>query len=411
MTSANAAAAPVRDRIVTLDVLRGVAVGGILLANVTVFFGLFVMPPERAAALPTTALDHGVAWVEHVFVEGKFYSIFSLLFGIGFGVQLSRGGDAAVSRFRRRVRILLAIGAVHAFFIWAGDILMLYALLGLTMPWFARKSTSALLRWSVGLLAVPTSLYLVGVAIWAVVGSGSPGAPGGGPNVPPEILARIAGMGTGGLADVFVGNLVLLAGRWMDLFASVRFPKVLGMFVLGLAVVRLGIALDPAAHRDTLIRWRRIGWLVGLPCNVISVWASSQWAYLPPSLGGLIGVAGQAIGFPLLAIGYASTVALAVSRGNRVLAHFAPVGRMALTNYLMHSVICVVLAYGYGFGLWWHIGAAKATAVALAIVAVQIPLSRWWLSRYAYGPMEWVWRRLTYGQPLALRRAASVPAD
>jgi uncharacterized protein len=88
-----------------------------------------------------------------------------------------------------------------------------------------------------------------------------------------------------------------------------------------------------------------------------------------------------------------------------VLAHFAPVGRMALTNYLTHSLVCVVLSYGFGFGLWWRIGAAQAMAIALAIVAVQIPLSRWWLARYEQGPMEWVWRRLTYRQALPLRRA------
>jgi uncharacterized protein len=399
-----ATSAPVRDRIVTLDVLRGVAVGGILLANVLVFFGIFLISPERAAALPTAAFDRVAAFLERVLIEGKFYSVFSLLFGIGFGVQLSRGGAAAVPRFRRRLRILLAIGAVHAVFLWAGDILMLYALLGFTMPWFARRPDRVLVRWTMGLLAIPTVLYVIGIGIWAIVGSGPPAVVTGGPSVPPEILARIAGVGTGGVGEAFIGNLVLLSGRWIDLFATVRFPKVLGMFVLGLVLARRGVALDPGAHRETLIRWRRIGWLIGLPCNVLGAWAFSQWAYVPPSLGGLVGVASQAVGIPLLAIGYASTVALAVARGRRLLAHFAPVGRMALTNYLSHSVICVVLAYGFGFGLWWRIGASTAIAIALAIVAVQIPLSRWWLARYSYGPMEWVWRRLTYGQPLPLRR-------
>jgi hypothetical protein len=112
---------PVHERIPALDVLRGVAVAGILLANVQVFFGLTFIPPERAAALPTAAADHVAEFLEHVFIDGKFYSIFSLLFGIGFGVQLSRGGRAALPRFKRRLRILLGIGAIHAFVIWAGD--------------------------------------------------------------------------------------------------------------------------------------------------------------------------------------------------------------------------------------------------------------------------------------------------
>ena len=161
---------PARDRLVALDVLRGVAVGGILLANTFVFFGLFSIPPERAAAFSSHGLDRVVEFLEHVLVEGKFYSIFSLLFGIGFGVQLARGGDAAVARFRRRLRVLLLIGAVHALLIWAGDILLLYALLGFTMPWFARTDARSPAEVDVGLLATPTVLYVVAVIAWRLAG-------------------------------------------------------------------------------------------------------------------------------------------------------------------------------------------------------------------------------------------------
>src|SRR6266508_6715495 len=104
--------APTTERIEALDVLRGVAVAGILLANVIVFFGIFAMPPERAAALPTASRDAVALFLDKVLVDGKFYSVFSLLFGIGFGLQLARGGEAALPRFRRRLRILLAIGAI-----------------------------------------------------------------------------------------------------------------------------------------------------------------------------------------------------------------------------------------------------------------------------------------------------------
>jgi len=398
-------AAPVTERVPALDVLRGVAVGGILLANVLVFFGLFVGPAELAAALSTARVDAVVLFVEKVLVDGKFYSVFSLLFGIGFGLQLARGGDAggALPRFKRRLRILLAIGAIHAVFIWAGDILMLYALLGFTLPWFARKSNRELLRWTVILLAVPTVLYVVVLAAWMLLASGAPPAQSGGGGPPPQILAFFEGMGRGGVKDAFLGNLVFLAGRWADLFVTMRFPKVLGMFVLGLWVVRAGMAQAPAEHRATLARWSALGWALGLPANVVAAWALHRWTYLPPSLGGLLGTVMQAIGVPMLALGYAATVTLLVVDGRRVLNVFTPVGRMALTNYLMHSVICVLLSYGFGLGLWWRIGATKAVLIAVAIIAVQIPLSAWWLSRYRYGPVEWVWRRLTYRQPLPLR--------
>ena len=390
---------PVSERIKALDVLRGVAVGGILFANVLVFFGLIFMPPDRIAALPTAAADRVAAFIERVFVDGKFYSLFSLLFGIGFGVQLARGGDAALPRFKRRLRILLGIGAIHAFFIWAGDILMLYALLGFTMPWFARKSNRELLRWTVILLAVPTALYIVALLAWTFAGSGAAAAPSSS-GMPAQMLAYFQAIGTGGIKDAFIGNLVFLGGRWADLFATVRFPKVLGMFVLGLWTVRTGLGLSPASHRDTLVRWRMLGWGIGLPANIVATWAFERWQYLPPSLGGLLGVVMQAVGIPLLALGYAATIALLVIDGRRFITVFAPVGRMALTNYLMHSVVCVVLSYGFGFGLWWRTGASRAMAIAAAIILVQIPLSAWWLSRVTFGPIEWVWRRLTYGRPI-----------
>src|SRR4026207_237913 len=199
-TAAGAAALPVRERIQALDVVRGVAVGGVLLANILVFFGLPFLPPDRVAAFPTAAADRVAVFLEHVFVDGKFYSVFSLLFGIGFGLQLARGGDAALPRFKRRLRILLAIGAVHAFFIWAGDILMLYALLGFTMPWFARKSNRELLRWTLILLAIPTALYVVAFAAWALSGpAASTGAPSA--TMPPQFLALFETIGSGGYRD------------------------------------------------------------------------------------------------------------------------------------------------------------------------------------------------------------------
>ncbi|MGB5081047.1 MAG: hypothetical protein WBO23_09935, partial [Burkholderiales bacterium] len=251
--------APTSERIEALDVLRGVAVGGILLANVLVFFGIFVLPADRAAALPTAARDAVALFLDKVFVDGKFYSIFSLLFGIGFGLQLARGGDAALPRFKRRLRILLAIGAIHAVLIWAGDILMLYALLGFTMPWFARKSNRELVRWVVILLAVPTALYLVALAAWTMLASGAPATqPDAG--MPATILAFFEAMGTGGVKDAFIGNLIFLAARWGDLIVTMRFPKVLGMFVVGLWAVRAGLAQAPANHRGTLVRWALLGW-------------------------------------------------------------------------------------------------------------------------------------------------------
>ena len=292
------------------------------------------------------------------------------------------------------MRILLAIGALHALLIWAGDILMLYALLGFTMPWFARRTDAALLKWTVGLLAVPTALYLVVFVIALLTGSASlsitmappaPAEPGNG--LPPDILQLLTAMGTGGVIDAFIGNLVYLVGRWMDLFVTVRFPKVLGMFVLGLWAVRQGIALDPAAHRATLVRWMRLGWAIGLPANLIGAWALSQWPYLPPSVGGLIGVVCQGIGFPLLAIGYATTITLLVVDGRRAIGVFRT-GRQDGADQLPFPLRRVRRAL-VRIRFWLvvaHRRRPPRSAIAVAIVAVQIPLSAWWLARYQFGP-------------------------
>jgi len=390
-------ALPVRERVLALDAVRGIAVGGILLANVMVFFGLTFLSREQVIALSPTFADHTALLFEHIFVDQKFYSIFSLLFGIGFGVQLARGGDAALPRFKRRLRILLVIGAIHAFLIWAGDILMLYALLGFTLPWFARKTDRELLRWSVIMFAIPAALYALAFLAVALVGGDAPPPSSG---VPAQIYKYFEAIGRGGFKDAFIGNLIFLAGRWADLFMTVRFPKVLGMFVLGLWTVRTGIALSPGEHRQILVRWRALGWTIGLPANIIAALMFERWQYLPPSAGGLVGTAMQGVGVPMLALGYAATVALLVLDVRRIVTAFAPMGRMALTNYLMHSLVCVTLSYGFGFGMWWRTGPAKAIGIAAIVILLQIPLSALWLSRFRYGPVEWVWRRLTYGHPI-----------
>jgi uncharacterized protein len=229
-------------------------------------------------------------------------------------------------------------------------------------------------------------------------GSAAHGDAGGG-GLPPVVFERLEAMGRGSAGDALIGNLVFFVGRWIDLVITVRFPKVLGMFVLGLWLVRRGIAASPEAHRHVLLAWTRIGLGVGLPASLLAVLAHERWPYFPPSTGGVLGVMLSGIGVPLLALGYASALTLLVVDGRRWVQPLAPVGRMALTNYVTHSVVCVILSYGFGFGLWWRVGAATAMAIALVIFAVQVPLSAWWLSRHDQGPLESLWRRWTYGAP------------
>lgn len=393
------------SRVVELDVLRGVAIFGILVANMVVTSGYFFLSLAERSALPTAAVDPATMFGIHALVEGKFYSIFSLLFGIGFGLQLQRAaaGEASFpAHFRRRMTGLLVIGLIHSLLLWAGDILLLYALLGFLLLPFRRLSDRALLRAAVICLALPVVVYLPMLAL----GAGQAMADGGAGQ---EEFFRIINDGLRGESWVgaFRANLYLLAGRWFDLFLSVRFPKVFGMFLLGLYLVRRGIGLTPGTDRPLLRRVVFLAVLVGLPANAAMAWLAEQEVYFPASGLGLLYTVVAAIGLPLLALGIAALVVLALGTptGQRWLVPVGAAGRMALTNYLTHSVVMTAIFYGWGLGWYGRVGPALTTVVAIGVCLVQVPLSRWWLDRHRFGPVEWLWRQGTYHRRLPLRRA------
>ena len=408
----NSAVVPVGqgERIEVLDVLRGAAIFGILIANMLVVSGYYFLAPDAQAALPTAAQDGVVVFLVHVFLEGKFYSIFSLLFGIGFAVQLGRAAGKEVAfpaLFRRRLAGLFLIGFVHAVFIWSGDILMLYALLGLLLVPFHRSSDRALLVGAVICLALPVAIYLLLLA----VGAGDPFAAmatatpeGEGPDIFATMLAGFRGANW---LDAWQSNLMMLAGRWVDLFISMRFPKVFGMFLLGLYVGRSGVGLRIDRDRGLLRRIAVLGVAIGVPANVVMARLQEMGVYLPASGLGLLQVVAASIGVPLLALGYAALLALVFSSaaGKRLVAPLGWAGRMALTNYLMHSVIMVTIFYGIGFGWFGRLGPSVTTGLALLICLVQVPLSAAWLTRFQFGPVEWLWRQFTYRRRMPLRRS------
>jgi uncharacterized protein len=393
-----------QERIHLLDVLRGVAIFGILLANVMIFSGYQFLSPAQAAALPGAAIDRVSQFLVHALVYGKFYSLFSLLFGIGVAVQMERAaarGAAFVPRFRRRLWALLGIGLAHALLLWSGDILTVYALMGFVMLLFLRLGDRALLGWAVGLLALPVAAYVVMIA--AAVPDPFAGLEGG---EGPSMLERVgAAFLAGDYASMLWGNTVLLVGRWVDLFITLRFPRVLGMFLLGFWLARRGVFRRAEAHLPLFRRWAWVGLLVALPANLVLAAMMQRVPYLPATWTGLVEVAAYALGVPLLCLGYVGALAL-VHRGRAggVLAPFAAVGKMALTNYLLQSAVCVAIFYGVGLGLYGSTGLTTALLIALVVFAFQVPLSALWLERFHYGPVEWVWRQATYGRRFPLRR-------
>ncbi|HET9275940.1 MAG TPA: DUF418 domain-containing protein [Gemmatimonadales bacterium] len=400
---------PAGERLELLDVLRGLAIGGILIGNMQWFSGYGMMPPALAGQAPL--LDRATHFLVHVLVEGKFYSIFSFLFGFGFALQMGRAerrGDPGATVFRRRLWWLLAIGLLHAWLLWAGDIVSVYAVMGFALLLFRRKPDKSLLTWAVVLTAVPVFTYALIYGLFQVF-------------VSPETMARfetgqveqwnqtVQSVRQSGWLEITTGfNLDYIVGRYLGLIFGMRLPKILAMFLLGLYACRAGILEDLPGHRPLIRRVLIWGLLVGLAGNVAMAALAGSESPFPPTPAGVAGVAAYAFSVPALALGIAALVATLWQRAawRRVLAALAPAGRMALTNYLLQSVVGVTLFYGYGFGLFGHLGAAAATLVALAIFLAQIVLSAVWLRYFAYGPVEWAWRQLTYRRRLGLLKPA-----
>jgi uncharacterized protein len=406
------------ERIVTLDVVRGFALLGVVIANVWLWFsGTFFLFPDIREQLVRPSLDALVYNGVGVFVSGKAVATFSFLFGLGFAVQMLRAeqrGLAIAPVYRRRLAVLLLFGAVHGFFLWYGDILLMYALLGFVLLLCRRRSDRALLASAAVLLvAVPIAMGAVPLVMSLL------GRP-----MPAPDLAAFAESGAAALAafqggaytQVFMENLKMLGYFYLTPKAAVWTLYSLGLFLLGLYAGRRRFFEDVEAHHEGFRRVARWGLGVGLACSLtycaMYVGFSPTQVAAVPRLA-LLNAALITFGTVPLAFGYIATATLLLQRAEwrRRLAPFAPVGRMALTNYLSQTVICLFVFYGYGAGLIGQVGSAAALVIALLVFAAQMAWSPWWLARFHFGPAEWLWRSLTYGrpQPMRVRRPVPVP--
>jgi uncharacterized protein len=397
------------ERIELIDVLRGLAVGGILIGNMQWFSAYGFAPASVTATWPIA--DQVTQFLVHFFVEGKFYSVFSFLFGFGFALQITRAaerGDTRATVFKRRLAWLFVIGVLHATLLWYGDILSVYAVMGFILVLFRNRKDRTLLKWALGFIILPVLTYALLFILFKSF-------------APADVAATVSGaqadmyrqtietIPNSTWREVVSGyNLQGLAGRWIGLVVQMRLPKILAMFLMGFYAYRRGFFEDLSTHRTTVRNVLIYGLSIGLILNVVFAALAGNEAPFPPSAGALVGVIAYAFGVPALALGYIAAVTLLwQTRVRGLISLVAPVGRMALTNYLMHTVVCVVIFYGYGFGFFGKIGPLAVTLIAIGIFLLQIPLSTLWLRYFAYGPMEWIWRQLTYRKRLPLRVAQS----
>lgn len=403
------------ERVEIIDVLRGFAIFGILLVNMVLFFS--PMHLQMLGEAPVTGpLDDLARKAIVFFAQGKFYSLFSFLFGMGLAIQMERAaarGRKIAGFFGKRMFWLMVVGLAHVFLLWFGDILFLYSLMGFVVILFRNCKPKTLAVWTVILLAIP---ILFGVAQYGFFQL----AKAAGPEVSGPVMEQIEQMEAEIRAGTPIAYEAYSSGSWREVFdARARewwlifpytlfffAPVVLALFVLGLNLGRRRFFHELEENVPKIRRWIVPLWVTGLALNLLMASIMDRIEPMMPSLGALVYNALFVVGPPILSAAYVATLCLLWLRpgGRRLLQPLAPVGRMALTNYLMHSVVFTTLSYSYGLGLYGEIDYLEGLALTVLMFALQIPLSAWWLSRFRFGPLEWLWRSLAYWRLQPMRR-------
>ena len=403
-TKVTAAMAPVqpKERIEVVDILRGFSVLGILLMNMLSFSGYHYRTPYHEMNLINRAALLLIRFV----AQAKFYTLFSFLFGWGMSIQMERAarrGTRFLPHYVRRLLILLLIGLTHAILIWDGDILVTYAVLGFPLLLFRKCSDRTLLVAVVICILIPVLLSTPGPAA-----SFREAYAQATEHFRQEMMAgHYANVHTeGSYLEVTVHRLKATRSGYTGVIYWGT--HIFGMFLLGLYVGRRKILHNISEHLPLFrqVMWWGLG--VGIVFNLVFVAATASPDLVPPAYHELATRGARTIGGPALCLFYISAILLLIQKQkwHKRLSPLASVGRMALSNYLLQSVVCTLIFYGYGLGLYGRLGTAITLVLTFIIYRAQISLSNWWLYRNRFGPVEWLWRSLTYGklQPLASER-------
>ena len=400
------------ERVDTIDILRGLALFGILAANIRGFAGPALTYFTPHLFWPAFHDRLAQAFID-TFVQGKFITIFAFLFGVGFAVQFERAGERGTKfgwTYSRRLAVLLLFGLVHGLLIWFGDILLVYALDGFLLLMFRKRTDTTLKIWAaIALLLMPLLMTVMFIASQA--GAKMPDLP----TPKPEVIAREADIYENGsfaeLQTQRAGDAVKHNWGFFPFFGW----HVLGVFLIGILAWRRRV-FHPTP--ESLPKYRKAMWwgfAIGVTGNVTAT--VLRWMSDPPPIpttpvAYAIVVLGT-FATPALSLGYICLVILICQRETvrAKLRSFDAIGRTALTNYLLQSIIGTLIFYSYGFRLLGDVGPAVLLPLTFVIFAVQLAASRWWLERFRFGPVEWLWRRLTYGGPLPMRRGPRVVAE
>ena len=407
---------PVKEtnRIVYLDILRGIAIFFIFCANSVWFSGYYDFPKENILPAASFWFDTYFELMMYTLVDGKFYSIFSLLFGIGCAIQhatLLKHNKPFAPFFRRRMLWLLVIGLIHLLFLWIGDILTLYALLGLILIWFVKLTNKQLLTWAIILITMPLfnwilinsigwnyPSYFYDLNIQYNTHFGIPMYEWNGVSMT-DFLAYIT---NDNLFDFFITNIGNSLIRCAEILNEGRAFKVLGIFFIGLWTGRKILNENLLDNTSYLKRVAILGFCIGFPNSIFRTWITINSN--PDTFWSFLKTVSYALGTVPLALSYAAILALIYKKHLRFLNVFAIIGKTALSNYLLQTVLATTLFYGIGFGLGGKFGYTVIIGIEVLLFFFQFLCSKLWLKRYKYGPMEWIWRQLTYGKRIRLKK-------
>ncbi len=399
------------SRITTIDVIRGVALLGILLLNVQSFAMPFEAYTNPTAYGDLEGLNYWVWFFTSLLGDQKFMTIFSMLFGAGlilFTDRLEQTGRPAVALHCRRMGWLLLIGMLHAYLIWYGDILVSYAICGLVVIWLRKLGNVWLLLISIMLLIIPSLIFLSMGGMLLMFPEDQ---------MPPEMLAMMdPAESISQQLEVYSGSYVgqfehriPAALKMQTLFLVIfSFGRVCGLMLLGMVCYRKGL-FSGTCSVSTYGWLLAIGILFGIPIvwwGIEARW-DVEWEYIRAEL--LLSQFNY-WGSILMAFGWIALTVLFVKSG--ILGFFryslSCVGRMALSNYLLQSLVCTLVFYGHGFGYFGEMERTSQFLLVLVVSVAQLVWSPLWLSWFRFGPFEWAWRCLTYWSLQPIRKQEQV---
>jgi len=382
---------PASGRIGEIDVLRGAAVLGILAVNMGVTAQPVHLVAEPSLTGPVAPWDLAAWLLVEIFFTGKFVTIFSALFGATLLLVGGEGEDLERNRvLRRRLLWLLLFGLVHGALIWWGDILLSYALFGLIALRFRHRSPRWLLI--VGLLLMVTTGALEVIGTLTSLSAQDPSLA--------ELAEKLARY-RGDLALTQASNLENWSNGYLGSLFTYGFVTT-GLMLVGMALFKSRVL--QGGRSDAFYRWSMVAG--GLALAAVAV-PNIRYALSGFQADDAYDQAWLVNTFaaPVIALGYLGVVVLACRRQGAVARWLGPVGRMAFSNYIAQSLIMTGLFWGgRGLGLYGRLDEAALLGVVVVVWTVQLVLSGWWLTRFHYGPLEWVWRRLSSGRPTPFLR-------